>query len=281
MARLVLFGACLCIVDAARVDREISHLNNWDDDDIVQRIAAVTGVDDFRERRGLLRKIAKDLAKMDDVPDGVVTKIISIMENDSHGDVRRAAAGGLGRMGEQIGEGGFAALEKCLKRDDHGPARRDCAFQFGRLGGYVGSVPTLIEAMEDDDAEVRRESIVAIGKVAFKSGNDAVSDAVPGIEKALQSDVEDTVRREAAVALGVIKNPYTAQALPTLATAAKSDSSMSVRRESVRAMIYLLGDEAAVQKAASILKEVSENDENEEVQTAAKNILKRMKLLDE
>lgn len=170
------------------------------------------------------------------------------------------------------------ALLDCLANDKHAPARRDCAFAFGRLKEFTGSVDALTTAVEDTDAEVRRESIVALGKIAFGSGNEVVLSSVPKIVKALESDPDVTVRREAAVALGVMKCPVTCDHLDDLSKAAKNDKDLSVRREACRSMIYVLGDSDAVAKAAEVLKEVSQDDPEEEVREAAANILKRMKV---
>merc|ERR1719265_2232991 len=120
-------------------------------------------MDNARERRSAMRKVAKSEPSIADTLDA----IIEVLKEDEDGDVRRAAAGALGRMGEGIGTKGTDALLDCIANDKHAPARRDCAFAFGRLEEFTGSVDALIAAADDPDAEVRRESIVALGKIAF------------------------------------------------------------------------------------------------------------------
>jgi len=241
-----------------------------------EQLEALASMDDARGRRSLMRKIAKSGALTSDN----IAKIVEVLMNDPDGDVRRAAAGALGRAGqEKIGGKGTDALLNCLQNDAHDAARRDCAFQFGRLKEFSDSVPMLIKAVEDKNAEVRRESIVSLGKIAFGSGNEVVMESVPLIAAALKADDDDGVRREAAVALGVMKNPVTSGNLAGLIYAAKNDKSKSVRIEGVRAMIYLIGDNEAVQKAAVALKEISAEDTDADVQAAATNMLKRMRVV--
>lgn len=273
MVRLVALVAVVAFSRAARVLKVDTA-----DDDPVSQLEAAREETNPRARRSAVRKVAK-IGK--DLPDDAVEPLMQFLLDDDDGDVRRAAAGGLGRMGfEKIGVAGAEALGQCLQDDTHAPARRDCAFNFGRIGEYKASLPILADAMADDDAEVRRESAVSVGKVAFKSGNEHVSDQVPILAELLANDEDVSVRREAAVALGVVKNPHTAQYLSALAEAAQNDSATSVRREAVKAMIYLHGDKDAVAKAGEILQKIAADDSEEEVRTAAENIMKRMKLSD-
>jgi len=269
MVRLLSLLACASLAGAARVFKD------YDEDPLVE-LESARDEPNARARRSAVRKVAK-IGK--DLPAAAVEPLIQFLLDDDDGDVRRAAAGGLGRMGyDKIQDAGAEALAACLKDDSHAPARRDCAFNFGRIGEYTASLPVLATGMEDDDPEVRRESAVSVGKVAFKAGNEHVANEVPIIANLLANDVDISVRREAAVALGVVKNPYTAQYLPALIEAAQNDPAKSVRREAVKSMIYLHGDNDAVAKAAEVLNLISENDEEEEVREAAVNIKKRMKV---
>jgi HEAT repeat protein len=251
-----------------------ARISKLDDIDPVEVLKSIKSMENPRERRSAMRKVAKSDPSISDTLDAIV----EVLQEDEDGDVRRAAAGALGRMGEGIGTKGTDALLECLAKDEYAPTRRDCAFAFGRLKEFTGSVDALSTAVGDSDAEVRRESIVSLGKIAFGSGNSAVASSVPKIVGALQSDADVSVRREAAVALGVMKCPITCENLPALSKAAKEDTVLSVRREACRAMIYVLGDSAAEAKAAEVLHEVAETDSEEEVREAAANILKRMKI---
>jgi len=269
MVRALTVFACVSLAGAARIFGGVN-------DDPVAQLEAARQEPNARARRSAVRKVAK-IGK--DLDDAALEPLVQFLLDDDDGDVRRAAAGGLGRMGyAKIGKTGAEALGACLSEDSHAPARRDCAFNFGRIGQYTESLPLLSEGMADEDAEVRRESAVSVGKVAFKAGNEHVADQIEIIAQLLANDPDPSVRREAAVALGVVKNPYTAQYLEALIEAAETDEDTSVRREAVKSMIYLHGDKDAVALAGEALKRIATDNDEEEVRTAAENIRKRMKL---
>jgi len=266
------------VVESARRTEldDASLKSGGEPQDILEKIPTMSNP---RERRSVMRKLAK---RHEELNADDVASIVAIVGGDESGDVRRAAAGALGRMGvDKIGTAGLDALKDCLSGDKHAPARRDCSFQFGRLGEYAGSVESLKKAMGDENPEVRRESVVSLGKIAFKSGTAVVEGAVAQIAEAMQNDDDVSVRREAAVAIGVMKNPVTSGQLDDLIEVAeKADEHLSVRREAIRAMIYLQGDSAAVAKAGDALKKIVEDeDAPQEVQDAAKAILKRLRII--
>jgi HEAT repeat protein len=111
-------------------------------------------------------------------------------------ELRRSAAEGLGKVGAPA----VAALSALVKdATENRDARCYAAFALGNIG-HVGkdAVPALINALKDQDANVRWSAAAALGKIG-----PAAEDAVPALSDALK-DQNGSVRSSAAAALGTI-----------------------------------------------------------------------------
>jgi HEAT repeat protein len=126
--------------------------------------------------------------------------------------------------------------------------------------GYLGeqATPALIEAMNDDQADVRIVAIRAIIEMGDRGQR-----AVPALVHAL-GDSEEDVRESAAAALGRI-GTKARSAAPAL-TVALRDSAWSVRREAAGALARVGPDPS---EAIPALESASKNDAAPEVRAAA------------
>src|SRR5262249_7746171 len=101
--------------------------------------------------------------------------------------------------------------------------RLHAAMVLGLMGAQAqGAVPALVDAMRDDNAQVRRTVTAALGEIG-----PAARTAVPALVTALR-DRCPAVRRRAAVALGEV-GPVAFKAVPALVAALK-DADLVVRR---------------------------------------------------
>ncbi len=117
--------------------------------------------------------------------------------------------------------------------------RWSAAVALGKIGPDAkAAVPALIEALKDENSEMRRRVAVALGNI----GPDAKA-AVPALIEALK-DENKNVRDSAAVALGTL-GPDAKAAVPVLIEALK-DEGMVVRREAAGALGEIGPDAKAV-----------------------------------
>ena len=149
----------------------------------------------------------------------------------------------LYRQIRQLGTGSLPALERGL-RDDDVRIRRNVALIFnGLAGGWIeelrprlnalSSLPELIAALDDTDADVRAWSAQAIGGMAPASVN-----AAPALIRLIKNPDEGS-RNSACIALGAF-GPAAKEALPALQDAL-SDSSEQVRTFARRAIERIQG----------------------------------------
>ena len=111
---------------------------------------------------------------------------------DSDWDVRRAAEGALGKLGDPQA---VPALIQALG-DSGWEVRRAAAEALGKLGDPQ-AVPALIQALGDSDRDVRREAAEALGKLGDPQ-------AIPALIQAL-GDRSENVRRAARQAIQQIQ----------------------------------------------------------------------------
>ncbi|MBI1923988.1 HEAT repeat domain-containing protein [Candidatus Poribacteria bacterium] len=119
---------------------------------------------------------------------------------DKNGEVRRAAAGALGQIGNSQA---LPALTTALQdRNEH--VRRAAAEALGQIGDPQ-AISSLIQVLHDRDVSVCCAAAGALGQI----GN---SQALPALTTALQ-DRNEHVRRAAAGALGQIGDPQAISSL--------------------------------------------------------------------
>lgn len=87
----------------------------------------------------------------------------------------------------------------------HNNVRAFCALALGRLGGEA-SEALLKTALEDDNEEVRRSAVIAIGQARYAGCKDALI-------KVMENDRDPMTRCFAAISLGYLKDETAADAL--------------------------------------------------------------------
>jgi len=123
------------------------------------------------------------------------------------------------------------ALAQALQ-DENYDVRRSAVKALGKIGSDV-AIPALIQALQDENYNVRRSAVKALGKI----GSDV---AIPALIQALQ-DEKHNVRRSAAEALGKIGSETAIQALIQVL----QDENYNVRRSATEAL-GKIGSDAAV-----------------------------------
>ena len=98
----------------------------------------------------------------------------------------------------------------------------------------ITDMPALLEALKDEDEDVRRLAVFALGRIS-----PAPKDAVPALIEALKDEDED-VRAGAAYALGKI-GPAAKDAVPALKAMMEGDSYTKARRDAVHALQKIQG----------------------------------------
>ncbi|MEK6322337.1 MAG: HEAT repeat domain-containing protein [Acidobacteriota bacterium] len=137
--------------------------------------------------------------------------------------VRAAAAAAIAERGEVAAVPHLAA---CLSKDKDAFVRKMAAYALGKFRG-IDRTAALIGALEDKDSEVR-------GAAAVSLGDHADADAVAALMTSL-SDKSGFVRAHAARALGVNGSAAT-RAVPTLNKLLGSDDDGEVRRQAATAL---------------------------------------------
>ena len=176
--------------------------------------------------------------------------------DDKEDFVRGAAAGALGEIGAPA-EAAVPLMINMIRGNDNDSIRYNIILGLGKIGS-PSVIPVLIEALDDDDAYVRRAAIHQLcvirepisqvvpalmqtladsdshvrflGAIALsKIGEPAIAVLIEGL-----SDEVDVVRREAAFALGKM-GPTAQTAVPALKQALK-DKDKRVRQKATRAL---------------------------------------------
>jgi HEAT repeat protein len=178
-----------------------------------------------------------------------VPALIEALKDDDE-DVRRAAAGALGEIGDPQA---VPALIEALKDDDE-YVRRAAVGALGKIGD-LQAVPALLEALKDRDEYVRWAAVGALGEIGML--------AVSAVLEALKAEVW-RVRLAVARALGEIGVP----AVPALLDALKAEE---WRVRQVAGALGKIGEQQAVPALIQALK-----DENENVREAAARALRKI-----
>ncbi len=147
--------------------------------------------------------------------------------NDAHPGVRAVAVQAVARVG-QGDPASVAALRDALRGGGDADYRWKAARALGRLGPQAkDAVPGLVTAVADENGHVRREAIIALGRI----GGSAEAAGAPALLRALE-DPDPEIRRAAATALGRVQ---AAAARPAL-TRHLADEDEAVRTAAQRAI---------------------------------------------
>lgn len=154
----------------------------------------------------------------------VISALIVLLE-DPVPAVAHASATAIGSLGA-----GLSAITRLLTilREGSVQARRSAITSLGLIESPL-AYDGLLKALEDSNAGVRQEAIVALGELGDRR-------AVPAIETRLRHDTSGAVRAEAAYRLGILSDEGT---LPVLRAAAAEDLNEQVRRWAQRAIAAL------------------------------------------
>ena len=98
----------------------------------------------------------------------------------------------------------------------------------------ITDMPALLEALKDEDEDVRRLAVFALGRIS-----PAPKDAVPALIEALKDEDED-VRAGAAYALGKI-GPAAKDSVPALKALSENEIDPEVRKAAADALKKIQG----------------------------------------
>ncbi|TPW00615.1 MAG: HEAT repeat-containing protein, partial [bacterium] len=157
-----------------------------------------------------------------------VSELILALGNE-HPAIRGRAAQALALIGAAADEA-RPALLKTLQ-DKEVKVRVRSAEALAKIGPAQEDEASLIAALKDENAEVRSQVAVALGK----RGTGA-SQAVAPLLRQLQKDKHEEARAAAAGALGKIRPRSSKEAVAALRTAAAKDQMPRVRAEAVTAL---------------------------------------------
>ena len=196
-----------------------------DDSREITRLKAALTSSDEEERRNAVLALAT-------IATPAAATALATVLNDPSAQVRAAAVTGLGYSGDSTHAPAAAAL---LARDKEVFVRKAAAYTLGRLRGPAATT-ALIEALKDKEVEVRSAAALALGEYANPS---AIEPLIGSL-----SDKSDFVRAQAAHALGINRSAARA-ATPTLINLLDTDKSLEVKREAAIAL-GLIGDRSAL-----------------------------------
>jgi HEAT repeat protein len=158
------------------------------------------------ERRGVRAKAATALGKVGAAGRDVAPALIHALK-DENIYVRSRAEAALEPIGAEAAP---AVIEALKNRHEDKSVRLKLARTLGKLRPHAPeAVPVLIDALKDDDEEVRAAATEAIGRMGA-----VAKDAVPTLVDLLQDDSRN-VRWAAVIALGGI-GPSAEEAVPAL-----------------------------------------------------------------
>lgn len=192
-----------------------------------------------RKNRPRDAQIRQDLLNaIVDVRDPRVTPLVVGVLSDEWVVVREAAAGALGRLGDEAAVG---PLIDVLARDDNPDVQRAAGQALAALGDRRGVLPLLLAGAANPRHRVW--TVEAIGKF----GERALNYLVQGV-----TNEQVEIREDAALALGRLKDRRAASAL----VAALADAEPSVRRCAAEA----LGELHDTQAVAPLLDRLQDSD---------------------
>ena len=160
--------------------------------------------------------------------DGVYV-LIQALKNDQNTEVRKAAAGALGAIGDKAIDAVPVLIQALNDQDKR--VRGSVAYALGQIGtpeaikAVEKAVSTLIQALKNQDAAIRANATEVLGM--------AGESAVPALIQALKNDQDATVRKGAILALGSIGSKDTVSAL---IQALQNDQSAIVRANAAKAL---------------------------------------------
>jgi len=156
--------------------------------------------------------------------------------NDAHPGVRAVVVQALAHVG-QGDPASVAALVRALRSEGDADYRWKAARALGHLGPQAkDAIPGLVAAVGDQNGHVRREAIIALGRI----GQEAAPSGAPALVRSLE-DPDADIRQAAATALGRMQAPSARAAL----TRHLSDADDAVRAAAQRALEKLPAERPA------------------------------------
>jgi HEAT repeat protein len=197
-----------------------------------------------------------------------VPRLVRALKDPDAG-VRQAAAFALGEIGPAAWQSAYPALLEVLSHDSDSLARRSAALALGNLGKLAltdedNAVPVVCQALEkalaDPDAAVRQNAVWALGRIASKKADAAVSSLCQAL-----ADSDSLVRRDAALALAEFGSSAHA-AVPALLDRFQQERDSATRKTTLTVLVNLVGpDDQAV---AAELRAALEDKDRELARTA-------------
>jgi len=193
------------------------------------------------EDEGVRAEAAEALAEIDPNVRVAVPVLLKMLEDELRHRRSRAAAA-LGKIGPDVEAAVSAFIDASKDKRTHVWGN----YALFKIASRPDTIPTLIEAMGDENGDVREEAADALGRI----GPDARA-AVPALTKAL-SDEHEGVRYYAALALAAI-GPDAGAAVPALIRALRDEKDF-VRWKAARALGRIGPDaEAAIPAVIEML----------------------------
>ncbi len=214
----------------------------------VELIAAGLTSADYRVRDVAVRALADP-----DIPAVLVaTSVKNALLGISDPDQLMEIVDGLASLGDRV-------VPSCVNALQQQSALRFYVIQLLiKLGpAAAGAVDALVKTLDDPAAELRRESLFALGAIG-----EPAATAVPAITQRL-GDQDEDVRRAACYALGKI-GPRAAAALPNLQAAMQGDDSF-LQLASVWSALQIAPQDGELRKRAIPLLVKGLADEREQV----------------
>ena len=193
------------------------------------------------EDEGVRAEAAEALAEIDPNVRVAVPVLLKMLEDELRHRRSRAAAA-LGKIGPDVEAAVSAFIDASKDKRTHVWGN----YALFKIASRPDTIPALIEAMGDENGDVREEAADALGRI----GPDARA-AVPALTKAL-SDEHEGVRYYAALALAAI-GPDAGAAVPALIRALRDEKDF-VRWKAARALGRIGPDaEAAIPAVIEML----------------------------
>jgi HEAT repeat protein len=217
-----------------------------DQSDVLKQVMAVVGRAVRTDANSQVRQQAALILGQQKVEIAVLalTDLVEAMRVESDPNVRRDLANTLARFGP-LAKSAIPPLLDSLKHESPPALQAAAADALGRIGSEARSaIPQLLRLAEAKDTTVRQAVMFALGRIEPEDPQPSAAILI----RALTSDPEPTVRREALVSLGFLGD----RSEPVVAAIAEvlSSDDVNMRRQ---AMLTLGKFGSAVRAVAPIL----------------------------
>ncbi len=124
-----------------------------------------------------------------------VAALVAALQGEGDADYRWKAARALGHLGPQA-KAAIPGLAAAVG-DENGHVRREAVIALGRMGPDAGTsgVPALLRALDDPDPEIRGAAATALGRLQASSARDALTRHLSDADASARSAVQNALER--------------------------------------------------------------------------------------